>query len=242
MSNRLSVVAKFINLFENELQQVDKMNELLPSVLDEIHPDDSMWVKPTHMNATTLTLLHMLTMIPKIHYQLLFRPYKKKVNYDVFDNGNSTPFHWACRLDNKDAFKLLLEHGADLNLVNYDGLAPLEEMLIVNIEKNGIEILKLAMEYRTFLGDGDPSYSYFLLNFVAHPHCYNGSVSENDLVSFLEQLLKGDLNVNRHDENHDNALHYVCRNYNMTFAKVLLLAGCNYNQKNKYGKLPIDLG
>lgn len=44
------------------------------------------------------------------------------------DNFKRTSLHWACRIDNIELVKLLVDKGSDLNLMDMNGIAPLQSL------------------------------------------------------------------------------------------------------------------
>lgn len=96
-------------MYDNE----DKVNKLLPSLLEEIRPDQ--FIKNVHEKSIMYTLLHALASNPKTDYELLLCP-KEPINYNAQDTRGWTPLHTACYFGNKNTVRLLLERGADLNL------------------------------------------------------------------------------------------------------------------------------
>jgi len=44
------------------------------------------------------------------------------------DNFKRTPLHWACRIDNIELVKLLVDQGSNLNLMDMNGIAPLQSL------------------------------------------------------------------------------------------------------------------
>lgn len=62
---------------------------------------------------------------------------------DHWQIPQSTPLYWAARLNREELAKLLLDRGADPNIVAGDGLTPLD----VALEKGEVEIARLVEQH-----------------------------------------------------------------------------------------------
>lgn len=214
----------------------DEINGFIPSLLKEI-PCDKL------INTCTegTTLLHMLAKDDRIDYQLLFQDSKGPVEYDVVDSHGLTPLHYACRYGNKNAVQLLLRHGADPNIINGVNRNALMELLTRDINKDGVEILDALIQHKANLNQGNHPYPSALLSFVHEDYYYwYLSTDKQSRVAFLKKLVDSGADINAFDEYQNNALHFACKNGNIDFAKILVEAGCNDKQPNKYGNFPID--
>lgn len=216
-------------------------------MLNEISPDQLIYLEfqSSDERGDRVALLHALTINSKINYQLLFQYNKKPINYNIVDDHEWTPLHWACCNGNKEAVRLLVEHGANTNSTNstsYLVATPLMSLLSVQINEDSIEILKLLIEYGADINKSNSIYSSPLLRFVLDGHCSEcGPIGKEYEIAFLQKLLDSGANIGILDEDGNNALHLACKRGNIGFCQVLITAGCKYDEKNQWGILPIDL-
>lgn len=91
----------------------------------ELLTDESVKCMDPYFNSTLLHVaceeesLEMLKMI------LI----KKTININALDWNGDTPLHIACSMGNLEIARLLLEHGAELEIKNLEGKIPLIEVL-----------------------------------------------------------------------------------------------------------------
>lgn len=222
---------------------IDDINRLIPSLIEEVRPDESISFRCKIFGVTEITLLHILTIHPKINYHLLFDQKSESVNYNSVDSCSATPLYYACNYKNASAMKLLLEHGASPNIHSFMRPVQVEQLILQPIDKESIEILKLLLEYRADVNASLSACPYLpslLYMFVSHPCNNDCTLLSEYKIEFLKVLVNGNTSVNLLDYRKQSALHIVCKYHNMEFAKILLDAGCNYNQKDWIEKLPMD--
>lgn len=58
---------------------------------------------------------------------------------------------------------------------------------------------------------------------------------------FLKELINAGANVNYINEAGENVLHTACSRNDMNIVKILLKSGCDYNLRDNYNGLPVDL-
>ena len=235
MSNKRPVLGQFINLYNDEFyNHSGEINELLPSLLKEIRPDELITIGKNRD-----TLLHILAQYDDSNYALLFE--NNTLNYNVLDRKGRTPLHWTCRSKNEHATELLLEHGADPNITDCVGETALVYLLSGGIYSNRLRIAKLLLEYGASVDIGTSVFPSALLYLVSKPSIR--FYEEPDLdkeVLLLRLLVNNTRNVNLVNKYRENALHMACFQHNMAFVNVLLESGCKHDQVDKYGELPID--
>lgn len=142
------LLENFITIVEEQtVYKGDKINELLFSVLEEISPDELIRVGPSMHGGKSTTLLHILSGDDRTNYQLLFQNRGRPIRCNIMDSDEYTPLHCACNNGNKNAVKLLLEHGADPNIGTYLWGSPLTQLLS-RVRDGTREILKLLVHYK----------------------------------------------------------------------------------------------
>jgi ankyrin repeat protein len=134
----------------------------------------------------------------------------------------------------------LIDKGADVNSRDPYGSTPLHyawgmgitripNMLLVSTfidkgsdvnarDNNGRTLIHLSLMFDTRRNDMD----YY----------------ENDMVYYVNYLIKKGADVNVKDNNEDTPLHYAFKTKLSKIAKLLIEAGANINAKNAYGKIP----
>lgn len=216
---------------------IDEVNQLLPFVLKKVRPDqllDGVFGN----TATTIkrTLLHYLVIDSRIQYQLLFQDNQRVISYNILDEDGWTPLTYACFFKNHNAVRLLLEHGCNPNRISQP-IDILSALISTAIDESSIKILRLLFQYGLDVSIKDTDSLRPLDNFICK---YGYRTSLQYEIPFLKELINGGADVNYLDRWNTNALHTVCEYGNMVLAQILLELGCNYNQKDTHGKLPID--
>lgn len=114
----------------------EEVERLLPNLIEKISPDK---LSPRLYDET---LLHILASYPKVDYEILFKN-NSIINVNVqYDNG-ITPLHIASASANERAIKVLLAHGASIDLENIDGVTPLLFCLFHGCDIDSTRIVKL---------------------------------------------------------------------------------------------------
>lgn len=149
-----------------------------------------------------------------------------------------TSLHAACLLNNNTLTKLLIDHGANIEIANSFGVTPLyiacsnDNKEIINLLKNDYTInqevdVVIPNPYGFELGE-----PYSLLALSCY---YNNNIAAKNLI-------KLGVDVNQPNTyNNNSPLSIACANGNMEIAKLLLEKGANLNQADSDGKTPIAL-
>ena len=231
-----SQIDQFLWIIKNGIRKhVKEVNQLLPLVTKRIRPDQFLEV-PLENGLTRKTLLHILTVDSKIEYQLLFQDNQQQiVNYDILDGNGWTPLSHACCFNNDKAVRILLEHKSNPNF-GLQSTSPITQLIYCDMDVAKVKILKLLLQYGADVNIGinctQPLHEFL--------YKYAKLFQTEDQISFLKELINGGANVNHLYTWSTNVLHTVCIYHNMVFAQILLEAGCDHNQKDSYGQLPID--
>lgn len=175
---------------------------------------------------------------------------KNQLIESVLDMGadiNCAMFY-AIKVKKPDALKILLEHGADVNVESANGLTPLQTASC----KGNMEICKILMEagatvdYESlrraawskdielcslYLEHGNIS----LENTDILTRIYN---SNEDIIRFL---LKAGASPNVRDKEGRTPLHDAVDNSKIESVKMLLQAGADVNAKDNNGNTPLSI-
>ena len=142
-----STIDQFLLLYHKEfVGGVDEINRLLPDLIKEVPPDQTFFIEDGGLIKTT-SLLHLFADEPQIEYKLLF---ENKVDSNQYIDGHS-PLHLACCTGNKVGTKLLLENGADPNLlsshINCYNASPLHYAALGKPSVDRLNVLELLIEH-----------------------------------------------------------------------------------------------
>ena len=241
--SQTSMLDQFLAIIgdRNDENKISKVNEILPTLIQEVHPDTLIETAFLWTDCRKVSLLHVLATNSKINYQLLFQDKTKQINFNIGDSKGYTPLHWACTNGNKDAVEILLENGADMNATSDDGTTPLQGMLNTKVTPNTIDVLQVLIHYGTLPDSKNYCFSHILLSLARQIQPYVMCGYGDDLIHVLSKLLDTGGDINSSNREGNNALHLACQRQNMEFAKILVKQGCKYDKRNKDGNLPIDL-
>ena len=151
----------------------------------------------------------------------------KYVDVNAEDWSGETPICRAIRHRNFDIVKLLVENGADVNIVSDKLTSPLYYAVIfedVNIVKylidNGAEVNNRG---------------FYLDRTALHQAC---NLDRKDIVKLL---LEHNINVNIRDDKGETALHYAVINNNTDIIKLLIDNGTEINARNYEGQTALHI-
>lgn len=108
------IFKQFVHLCsQHDPNSLEQINQLLPQVLEMVDPDQTIKLLVVYDQS----LLHFLTAIKDVEYELLFKRVEKKINCDILDIYGRTPLYLACINCNNKAARVLLNHGANVNSI-----------------------------------------------------------------------------------------------------------------------------
>ena len=116
------ILMRFRFIFESKSHQyAGEAKQLLPFLIQEIDPDTLVDLNLSGQKTTLLHqfIIHLID--PLIDYNLLFQNSKKPINCNIVDDLGRVPLHLACERYKANIVRILLEHGADPNMVDNQG-------------------------------------------------------------------------------------------------------------------------
>lgn len=237
-------------------KKVDKINQFLSLLLEEINPDQYIsFSRPSNSSdcppseeRCQQTLLHILSCRDEINYELLFQDGNKRVDCNLKDSDGLTPLHHACYYCNGKAIRLLLKHGANVNLLDKEERTPLMTLFSGAVRDDDIWILDLLLEHGAnpcveFTNSGAKTnlLLFALESYYNMPHFFiYPNIDERGDHTFLKRLLQLDAGIDYRNENGENALHIACSENDINAIQILVQYGCDYGLKDKTGQLPIE--
>lgn len=250
MSKKRSIYKQFLSLYKGGIiKHIDEINELLPVLIEKVPPDQILYICS---DSISTSLLHILARYPDIHYELLFS-YKGPIDCNILVTDKVTPLHNACYWGNEKAVNLLLDHGAQIDLVDPQVCSPLARLTLNDMTEEKLRILKLLIQHGADLNrewtlvtpDGDITKKSVISSCVYHLSVLNKGLStfvskKSNICIFLKELINGGARVNYVNEIGENALHIACFRDDMDLARILLENGCNHELANTFGRLPIN--
>ncbi len=179
--------------------------------------------------------------VPKTCYNSIKQYNEAKINRMYIEQGY-TPLHHAVQTGNINIVKLLLKHGANINV----NAGNCKRALDVAVDVGNVEIIRLLLENGaesdftnntgcTNIIDADIVGCTHLHFAAEHGYAYI------EVIKFL--LEKGD-NINVTDEDGSTPLHYVAymRSWeHEKLIKFMIEHGADINATNKFGQTPLHL-
>lgn len=164
------------------------------------------------------------------------------INQPVDDEGH-TAFHWACSMGQETIMKALLEAGADVQAVNYEGHTPLVRSVMftnnydLRTFPQVIELLKPTLFHTDAQGQ----------TVLHHIAMAGASRSRASCTRYYMEIVLAKMTelrgiatvqnvVNQADSSGDTALHIAARNGSRKLVKVLLSYQAATNLPNKSGR------
>ena len=138
-------------------------------------------------------------------------------------------FFEAIREGNLSMVKLMLEHGADPNVKNEEGVTAFHRSMF-GLKKNA-EVTKILIAQGANPNILPPNYN----NTPLHEYAAFGHIED------VKLLLSAGMLVDLLDEDQDTPLHKAAQGGYVEIFKILLEAGADPSLKNKEGERPIDL-
>lgn len=140
---------------------------------------------------------------------------------DIKDKNYKVPLHYAIETQNINAINMLLEYGANPNIIDKDGYNSLH----IAIKSRSSEICNIIIKYVT-----DIDSRYNTGETALHLAC------NLQLIDMVNILLKNNINVNITDHSHEiTALHYSVLLNNKDLVALLLKYDANPNIQDIYG-------
>lgn len=174
------------------------------------------------------------------------------------DNEGRTSLIYALSQGYKDIAKLLIDAGADLNIVDkLNKMSPLHysvmlqdiEIVRTIVKRNSSPHLKdeqgrTALHYAVFLGYWD--IALYLINigndiFTRNKHELSllHTVAIHGDNNFIEELISRGVKVNTYDHNENTPLHYAALYDNSYTIYFLIKKGANIDHSNNEGETPL---
>jgi len=135
-----------------------------------------------------------------------------------------TPLNSACKNGNEALVKLLVEHGADVNIENGKDKTPLCDACSSGNEA----IAKYLVEHGAYVNEVDDIYETPLFK-----ACSSGN---EDLVKYLVEI---GANINHLNSHHETPLFRACESGNKAIVKYLIEQGTYVNLTNEYDETPL---
>lgn len=173
----------------------------------------------------------------------------RQFNLEERDSLGDTPLLKACIGGNIEIITELINHGANVNVVN-TRFPELKSPIYTAIEHKNIQLLELLVSSGGILPDTvDEAMNFEIASFL-HEHnvkfdnsCLISSVIDDDCdVATVRILNDIGVDINYIDSFGNNALHCACKyNPNPEIIQTLINRGINTELVNNNGKKPIDL-
>lgn len=185
--------------------------------------------------------------VNRLLHRWLFKPDVNKKDNII---GN-TALHKAAEIGNYEIISLLLNHGADINVVNIHGNTPLLDAIERNQFNAALQLIHNGADINvSYYHDENPLLlmcrSLFRLDFDGRhtvdkydtDWINNNAKQAEELISLLIQ--KG-INVNKTDRKGRTALHHAAENSLNKIAGILIKNGADVNVKDINGLTPYEL-
>ena len=156
-------------------------------------------------------------------------------------SNGSTPLHSAAACASVEVIDLLLYHGANISVVDVDGLSPLhyaiqkvypsqlDEKIMLNDTNSGGTLCLLPIDR-----------SGYLAGFYEDKNLVKNSAHYRWLDTFINLILRGSA-VDAVDKNGRTPLHLAAENGLADAVNVLLQRKANFEIRDKLGKTPLEL-
>lgn len=166
---------------------------------------------------------------------------------DIFTNNqtinekcnyyNYTPLHYACKYNNYELVKYLIDRGAKVNIINDDKKSPLS----VACETPNLSIIKELLYNGANTNIKDINGNIPLHVIIRY---FSSSESNQNFKVIKEyiDLLLDENNINIQNLRKNSFLHIACNSKtrnSLYIAKYLIENGANINIKNKFGGTPL---
>ncbi len=157
-------------------------------------------------------------------------------NNKSFDINKTNSINIACRNNNYDMVKLLIDYHADLNVLEeqsnsefISGFSPLYHA----INNENIQLIKLLIE-----NNADVDFKVYGPYSTGIPPLYYAIRKHN--LDIVKLLVDNGANVDFIDKNMETYLHYAARQKNTDIIDYLVEKGLDINKRDKYGRTPLN--
>lgn len=224
INNNLDVTKLLLDVYPDNIDIPDstKNTPLLYAVADgNIEMTKLFLEKGAYVSDNTLFLVIQRDDEPLLELLLDY-----KANPNIFISPH-TPLMYAAANDKYNMCEMLLEHGADVNFANDNGMTA-----ILYACKNGsVELVNLLVYYGALIFDSDNRGQDCLMK-----------AAQGNNVQVMERLLHDDkFNINEQDIDGDTALNLATMYEQEDAIRILLMDGANVNIKNKNKKSALDI-
>ena len=177
--------------------------------------------------------------------------------FENFKRRGQVPLYFAAYMNSVEMAKLLIEHGANVNVRDKKGRRPIHSAA----GQNSLEVAKLLTEHRTDVSARDndritPMHHAAGQNSVEMAkllieHGANVSVNDKDgrtpihsaagqnSLEVAKLIIEHGANVSARDENGYTAMHFAAVQNSVEIAKLLIEHGANVSVNDKDGRTPI---
>lgn len=192
-----------------------------------VNAADHGWTTPLHIVAAMHENASMSVNIAEALINAGSNINSQTVRSNTFSLGSGrTPLHTAASVNHREMARLLIKHGARVNVKDDSDNAPLH----LAIHGGHAELAKLLMESGAYI----------------HSRNYNGNLpiqvaASAGLPDVITHLIAAGSPVNAQDQVGDTPLHDAALQGQVEAAQVLIGAGADVNTTNKEGKTPLDL-
>ncbi len=213
-------------------------------------------LKPIKHNQQQLTLLHKAVYYGNINLVKSLIDLKIDINNQNIP-AKATPILIASYIGNTDIVQLLLENGANVNLVDDENDTPLHCACLHGHFTIAQSLLEHGTNVNVVGGDGDTPLHYacakgyfylvrLLLKHKANIHVTNDiqetplhKASRNGRFTITKLLLKKKADINATDEDNTTPLQKACLHGRFKVAQLLITHGANINVRNKDDRTPL---
>jgi ankyrin repeat protein len=187
------------------------------------------------------------------------------VPYTQYDDGinlkNSlgmTPFHIASGHKNKEMKQLLIEYGADINILKTGGVNPLHEAVYNNDIETVTELLDAKANPNISIPETDITSLHIaceeghahVVSLLLGAHANIGQTNEDGKAplhfaayagntDIVEQLIKAQADINQTDNQKHTPLFIAVSRGNTSVVELLIKAGANIEQKDDTDRTPL---
>jgi ankyrin repeat protein len=159
------------------------------------------------------------------------------VNPNVKDEYGFSPLYYACSGNNSKVTQLLLNYGADANMIYQHEEKSTTALLLVLRKPRNDYVHKWLLVSLLLSGKADPNFA----NQNGDAPLFFAVRGDNTTGSLTKLLITNGAAVNHTNKNGNTALHEAVKINNKKAAQALLEHGADATLKNKKGKSALDL-